>query len=776
VAAYTRQRSSDARIHLVRVLGVAGGDPRPWYRLALISQMSAGAAVAVIAITIRPPHQDPQPQRVLLATGLAGLATGLALLLLSVAIRGRVRLALPDRVMAPQDRAAVWLALACWLPLLVIVAYYRAEATLPPAVKWINFGFDDKHWQTAGYLSCALAPMILLVASDRVLRTAREQPESWRVWLGSLFPLTPALPNPSGAAAGRAGVEFVSHRRTGPAMRTLACGLVTALAIAWYFLGPPWFIGQGSGPISAQEEVFLTGFQAVASGHLPYVGVAGVQYGPGTQLASYLFMRDAATFSVAGFREAWAVFQWAGASILFCVFFAAFGYARGLGASLLAVLIYPSLQQVAFHPGSGFTGLWAWANPLRYVGAVALILLLPSVILRIPPWRRIAAGVALGALWGLMAYMAQENLAAGAVGALVVAMLLLCSGTAPRRATGTALLAVLAGFAVIWVPILGFYTVRGDLGPFLNLYSLSPRAVAAGYSNTSWQGSSHRPSPLTTMFYVLPWVLAVLSVLTVLEFRPLRVATGWSRERVLLAASLLTTILLYQGALLRSDTSHLTGTLLAVPALVVVAGSALPRLLGGRRRAVTAMASAALIAASFALLPVRDYAPATVRAVAEAPYLDRVRLAALPAARAPATLAAGRVGPGLAAGPGPCCQALSEPMPQLIRLMNQIHAIVGSRVAYVANVPRGYPGIAYFLADLNPAPVLWDKYTTILNEPELRAYMEYFRTEVLPHTQALLTDSLTAPEARFFLTRYPSSREVPLQFSDHRYYVLLRRL
>lgn len=40
--------------------------------------------------------------------------------------------------------------------------------------------------------------------------------------------------------------------------------------------------------------------------------------------------------------------------------------------------------------------------------------------------------------------------------------------------------------------------------------------------------------------------------------------------------TLVITILLYQGAMFRADTSHLTGTLLVVPALVVAVATTLP--------------------------------------------------------------------------------------------------------------------------------------------------------------------------------------------------------
>src|SRR6202008_3355586 len=173
------------------------------------------------------------------------------------------------------------------------------------------------------------------------------------------------------------------------------------------------------------------------------------------------------SFSVVGFREAWALLVWAGMTAVFAVFFLAFGYVRGLAVSVLSALVYPALHEVAFQPGGSFNGYFGWASPLRYVGLIALVLLLPAAVRRCPSWRGAATGAVIGALWGLTSYLAQENLAGGAVGALAVGGLLLFSGSAPWRAVWTALVAVLAGFLVIWTPILVFYAVHGQFVEFL---------------------------------------------------------------------------------------------------------------------------------------------------------------------------------------------------------------------------------------------------------------------------------------------------------------------
>ena len=58
----------------------------------------------------------------------------------------------------------------------------------------------------------------------------------------------------------------------------VAAGIVTAVGLAWYVTGPPWYLSQTSTAITQQEEVVLIGLQAVAKGYLPYVGAASVQY------------------------------------------------------------------------------------------------------------------------------------------------------------------------------------------------------------------------------------------------------------------------------------------------------------------------------------------------------------------------------------------------------------------------------------------------------------------------------------------------------------------
>ena len=785
---------------LNRALAAVSGGPRPFY-LAVVASLAVTSLLAMALAELVRPHGTAAlsgTQRHIFLAALAAFCISSVLGLASLTARGRIRPpAFLDRIVAPRERSVIWLALAAWFPFLLIVVYYRAKATFPNTVDYIYSPFDDKRWETSAFLIGTLAPAVWLATAARVLAVGRTQPSTWRAWFTGLFtrigaadPQPAADPEPEAAPEPVAPAEPVADPgqpaghdaadtadgRPSAARRALivAAGIATALGLAWYFLGPPWHMTDTSLWITHQEDVWLIGFQAMAKGHLPYVGVSEMPYGPGTQLASYLLMHHVTSFSIVGFREAWALEVWAGTSILFVVFFLAFGFVRGLAVSLLSVLVYPALWVVGFHQGGTYQGYFGWYSPLRYVGMITLVLLLPAVVKRCPSRLGIAAGAAIGALWGLMSYMAQENLAGGVVGALAVAVLLLFTGSASWRAVRTALIAVLAGFLVVFVPVLAYFAVHGQLGAFLSEYLLFPTAVADGINDTSWQGSTHAPSAWTNMFHVLPFLLAGAALLSVFQLRPLRIATEWSPARVRLVVTLVATALLYQGVLLRSDQSHLTGTLLMVPAAVIVTGTALPRLLGVRRRVTAVVAGAALILTSFALLPSGSYAWASVRSQAELPYLDRQQLSADPHVATPPTLAGQRVGPGLADAPV-CCENGDVSMPAFVSLMDQIHVLVGDRLAYVVDFPWAYPGIVYFIADLNPAPIATFDYDgSTMTKPQQRQFYTNFRVNELTSIRAVLTSSRTATEAQAFMRRYPHARVVKLHFGTADYFVLLR--
>ncbi len=143
---------------LDRVLRAVDSGPRPFYRAAIVSLAVTSALALAISSLVRPARL-PGSQREMIYGSLAALCLSAVLGIASLARRGRpwpaARL---DRIAGPRVRAALWLALAVWLPFLLLVVYYKAKATFPVTVQWLYYGFEDKRWMVAAYLLSALAP------------------------------------------------------------------------------------------------------------------------------------------------------------------------------------------------------------------------------------------------------------------------------------------------------------------------------------------------------------------------------------------------------------------------------------------------------------------------------------------------------------------------------------------------------------------------------------------------------------------------------------------
>jgi hypothetical protein len=174
---------------LDRTLRIVDEGPQPFYRAAVVSLAATSVLAMTVAALNRPHGSLPGTQRQMIAGALAGLCLSAVLGLASLVAAGRSRRGTwLDRVAAPRERAAIWLALAAWFPFLLVVVYYRARATFPPPVRYVYFPYDDKRWVTAAYLLGVLAPMIWVTTAARVLAVGRGKPPTWRACFTGLFP------------------------------------------------------------------------------------------------------------------------------------------------------------------------------------------------------------------------------------------------------------------------------------------------------------------------------------------------------------------------------------------------------------------------------------------------------------------------------------------------------------------------------------------------------------------------------------------------------------
>jgi hypothetical protein len=172
---------------LDRTLHLVDAGPRPFCRAAVVSLAATSVLAIGVAALVRPQGSLPATQRHLIAGALAALALSAVLGLAPAGRRWAWTWTWLDRVVAPRERAAIWLALAVWFPFLLLVVYYRARATFPPPARYLYFPYDDKRWETIAYLLGVLAPAILLTAAARVLLVGRHKPPTWRAWFTGMF-------------------------------------------------------------------------------------------------------------------------------------------------------------------------------------------------------------------------------------------------------------------------------------------------------------------------------------------------------------------------------------------------------------------------------------------------------------------------------------------------------------------------------------------------------------------------------------------------------------
>jgi hypothetical protein len=652
----------------------------------------------------------------------------------------------PELVSQSKDGPAVAavLALTIWFPLLLLPTYLLARSSQPSREIWLEYEFLDKRWIVALFLLGALAAPICLSVGGNLARRARA------------ISTRPVTDRSRGWSTERYAI--------------LAAKLIVALGLAWLFFGPPWAISPNGGQIDYHEDVHLGGLQAIANGATPYVDQASVQYGPGTQLLSYLYMHHVGGVSIIGFRQSFALFHWVGASVFFVALFLRLPFSLALASSVVAAIFFPTLQLFQFASDRSYTGFFGWGNIWRYLGAFLLIMFLPLALDRTSRTRARLACVLLGLVWAITTWLAQENLLAGFEGLVVLAFLLALSGTVSSRRVMEALIGVGVGFLALWTPILVFYASRGKLADFSEAYFLFPKAVASGYSNAPYLDGFH--SPWGPMYYFLPFVLIAAALVGLVQTRPFDLAAPWSQTRVLFVSLVVVSAVSFQGALLRSDSSHLFNTILAVPVLLVVAVAELPRLLGLNRPATRWLVGAALALGAGALIAQSQLRPVAVRHAVVNPIRARLRPLEVPDLPAAASPARRRVGKGLARGPV-CCTASTVSMNDLIRFMDRLHRLLGSRPTYVASFRDGYPGLVYFLANLKPAPFYLEQ-QMVINLSVERKFLAYFRHH-FTGAAAVVSMEPTSREISVFRTAYPHARRTTLHYRGAPLYVFIRR-
>jgi hypothetical protein len=635
----------------------------------------------------------------------------------------------------PGLASAVLLATPVVLVALLVPVAFLAARTHPTTLVWNHFGFLDRRWLTSLFLiATAGVALALASAAGLVARVAGAR-----------------APSVEGGERSRAGGWLA-----------LICGA----ALAAYFFAPPWHLAHT--PIDYHEALTMGGVQAVREGTVPYVDAAAVQYGPLAQVLNVGYAGITGHVSVDGFREVTLLFQWLAATIFVCTLALRVRPLVAAVAALAAILVFPTLQTFAITRHGTFDGFWGWTDALRYAGVFLLAMAFPAVAMRPTIVRALALGIA----WGVLCLVAQENLIGGVLAVAILSVLLFVTETIDHRRLARALGGVASGALLVAAGAIAYYGAQGRLGRFVEFYWLVPRAVASGYSNTPFPNATYG-----RLFYGLPFLLGLLLIAALLTTRPLRVARRWSDRRIVLVSAITAAVVSHTGALTRSDAPHLVNTELALPAAVCIAAFELPGLLGATSARGRWLGALAIAGAAVAVLPFtgRVLSPAKTPEKLWRPLAARIdppRAKPIAAGVAVHTIAANRVGNETLASYR-CCTKAVVPMAELVRFMNRLHAVVGTRRAYVDYTGVVTSPVTYFLADLRPAPFRQDYGTMVLNDRIRRTWLRWFRAHVA-ETEAVITTSAGRAVPRIWAAANTHHRTVKVPWAGRTVLVMLR--
>jgi hypothetical protein len=535
--------------------------------------------------------------------------------------------------------------------------------------------------------------------------------------------------------------------------------------------GPPWHTIVPLKGVDGHESVHWSGLQAISRGYTPYLGPASINYGPGTQLAIYAYMKLTDTFTIPGFRESNTFLLWMTLLLVNGMVFWQLRWGTALLAWFLIFFISPVLLW-QWAPMGYLYGFSGWAIPNRFIGALVMTLGICATVRKGSSPRSVRLGyLGLGLAWGVLSYVSQESFFGGLFAVGIFTGLLYLTGTI-RLAKGIAAVqGFLVGAVTIHVPICLYYLTRGGLGEFWENYFLVPLRFGRGYANTPWwvpfgaekvESGAISFDPLTVAYYTLPYLVIGVTLLALYRTSRLRVA-ALSEHRMTLVAASVAFLSSYSSALLRADDFHLLGTMFAVPVVVALSVVHLPafhcRTVAGR------WTMRALVVAIMAVvfLPIWKVAPQRLVDCSRGRF-NSYFLSIPPYAEEFARDEIDRrYGPSLVE---------FKRVQRILPALRQLKSVVGEgRVLALidpwesADMPTTILNDSelYFCADLNIGPIWLERTDLVASSIQRRRFREHFRTHV-DQFDFVVSNFPASPEIRDFQTAFPGGERwvIPL--------------
>lgn len=634
--------------------------------------------------------------------------------------------------------AMSWIiAIQAGIVLLVIPVFLLVKSVPEEDMTGWLWPLVNKRWLLALY-NIAIASFVLLpLAVERW----RRQPDTPA---GGAHPAAPDLDTAHWLAAAGSCVAMTS--------------------LCWYLVGPPWHLDRLHRVIEWHEQLHFGPLQALAKGALPSIGPAATPYGPGSEILLYRLMKIAGPFDVLSSRIAWAAQNFA-ALLIFST--AAALWLKPLPAAAVLVLA------VAYSPFGFFytlvdgtlVGFFGWANALRYIAPVLVVPMLGRAAMS---ESKRATVLLLGVTWGAGAFLAQENLTTTFTGAVLLLTLLWLQRSLTASRVFSLLRDLLIGFACVAIPILLFYAAHGAAAAFVRTYFFFARAVAVGYSNMWWPAQDGALPEIASYHFTLPFLIAC-AVCALWRFSPLRPARPLDRPRIRFLAFVCVQLVCYQTALLRSDSTHVMNTMIALPFIIVLGLVDLPAWLTASRPRQWAIR---LTFAAAVLVVYPTLRPSTLWSVVREParrFADRSRprFEGAPNSAALRRLPLALDGPLFLDNPAVSVRQFDD-------LASDIRALVGRRKTYWLRTDWISGGLVAFAADLVPAPhPLGGEILSVNDEikmevaRDIRAHPEAY--------EAFLGPSLADPEAKAFLESHPGAVRLQRRLGESTVHILLSR-
>jgi len=628
-----------------------------------------------------------------------------------------------------------WLiALELGVVLLIVPVFLLVKSVAEEDMTGWNFPIVNKRWLLALY-NLAIATVVILPAA---IARWRSEPAD--------------VPSPPDLSPGRA-----SRRRWLGAM----AGQFAVVGVCWYLAGPPWHLEDYHRGIEWHEQMHFGALQAIAKGYLPSVGPAATSYGAGSQMLVAEVMKRLGGFNLVSFRVAWLTQHFLAMFIVGTVAYWWLGFLPAVAVMFLASLYSPLAFFYTLVNGT-MAGFFGWANPLRYIAPLVVVPILGAVALgNSGKWAVVLAGGA----WSLGAWMAQENLTTTAASTALFLTLLCLTQTVSLSRIAWLLGYLAAGFAGMTIPILAYYARHGVTASFIHSYFFFARAIAVGYSNMWWPANESATPARYSYYFTFPLLIAA-AICTVWRLPALRLMGPLGTRRTLFLAFICVQLVCYQTSLLRSDSTHVMNTMIALPFILVLGFLDLPGWI------TSTPVSRWLVRAVLVVLILTVYPTLTQvnwRTVSD-PARRFQAGARVPVERSELEDPRSRVRPLLPSEP----MFLGEPISvgEFMELVAELHEIVGHRKTYLLSSDHITGGLIAFAADLTPAPHPPGGDILTIND-EVRAQVaDHIRSHPRDYG-AFIGPSLDQPEPRAFLESHPGTVQLERKLGDTSFHILL---